>query len=75
MGVCRNCFGKPSYTATTKHGVFSITKGDKHILRHYPYMSTNAGIDVGLILPDELPAFDSFIDAVKFMKDHIDELR
>ena len=75
MGVCRDCFGKPSYTVTTEHGVFSMTKGDRHITKHYPYMRTDACIDIGLILPEQLPPFDNFIKAVKFMKEHIDELR
>jgi len=67
MGVCRNTFGRLSYTLTNKKGVFSVSKGDNRIIKHYPYYNTDARIDTGLVIGDEIPRFDSFIRAARFM--------
>ena len=75
MGVCRDILGKPAYTATTEHGVFSVRHGENRICRHYPYMTTDAGIDYGLPMPESIEPFDNFIQAVIFMKSNIDKLR
>lgn len=75
MGLCRNTSGRMAYTMTVNKRVFSIHKGENRILRHYPYITTNACIDTGLPLPDEIPRFNSFIQAVRFMKENKDLLR
>lgn len=79
MGICRNSFGRLSYTATSKNKrVFSVTRskdGKCNIIAHLPYMSSNACFDYGLPLPEQLPSFDSFIKAVAFMKANLESLR
>lgn len=79
MGICRNCIGKLSYTAvSSKKYVFSVTRtneGKCKIYRHEPYISYSACFDYGLIIPEELPYFDSFIKAVAFMKANLESLR
>ena len=80
MGICRDCFGKLSYTATHKRegykcaDVFSVTHGDNRIIKHEPYYITDATIDYGLDMPWDLQHFDSFIQAVRFLKENLDHL-
>lgn len=79
MGICRDSSGKLAYTATCKNKsgvhVFSVHKGENKILSHRPYYSTGAGILYPRAgFPWELPDFDSFVQAVRFLKLNIDSL-
>ena len=67
MGACRDTFGRLAYTMKTKSGVFSVSKGDNRIIKHEPYYNTDARIGTGLVIGDEIPRFDSFIRAARFM--------
>lgn len=58
------------YTIVTNYGKFFVKHGQNKILKSYPCMTTDAGIDYGLVLPDPIPPFDSFIHAVRFMKEN-----
>ena len=78
MGICRDTFGRLSYTITIpispKYSkVFSVRKGDNKIHRHEPYLTTDAYIAYGGSFWD-LPKFDSFIQAVRFLKTNANEL-
>lgn len=76
MGICRDCFGKLSYTATNSdRAVFSVTKGRNEIIRHYPYMSANAVLSDPVFLWMDLPKFDSFVQAVKYLKENLEQLQ
>lgn len=77
MGKCRDCFGKLSYTAVNKRkSVFSVTRGDNRIIKHVPYMRTDAYLSLSdkEFFVVDIPHFDSFIHAVRFMKANIDSL-
>ena len=77
MGICRDCFGKLSYTMTNTSGnVFSVRKGENRIMYHRPYVSGVASvfIDTEMAFWDETPRFDSFIKAVAYMKRNIEYL-
>ena len=65
------------YVLVTEHGKFFIRHGENRILKYYDHCSmvTKAGIDIGLILPEEIAPFDSFIKAVRFMKQNAGALR
>ena len=82
MAICRNSFGKLSYTLTNKNkAVFSVTKdwdGRYRIKGHRPYVSGDAYI---FIMPAgagplwiDPPVFVSFVQAVKFLKENQDVL-
>ena len=77
MGICRDAFGKLSYTAISndKH-VFSVTKGENVIKYHRPYMSGRAVImiDSEMAFWEDTPTFDSFIKAVTYLKKNIEYL-
>lgn len=76
MGICRDCFGKLSYTATNSDkAVFSVTKGKNEIIRHYPYMRTDAKLSDPVFLWMDLPKFDSFVQAVKYLKENLEQLQ
>lgn len=76
MGICRDCFGKLSYTATnTDKAVFSVTRGENEIIRHYPYMRTDARLSDPVFLWMDLPKFDSFVQAVKYLKENLEQLQ
>lgn len=78
MAICRDTFGKLSYTATNKRkAVFSVTRdkgGKNKIIKHEPYYSTSEVFFNPYEMPGflgfELGSFDSFVMAVKFLKDH-----
>ena len=74
MSACRDTFGKPALTITTKNGVFSVRKGNNKIVKHLPYMTTDAYLNIGLPMGDPLPPFESFIQAARFMLEHKEEL-
>ncbi len=78
MGICRDTFGKLSYTMTVPNGlyskVYSVHRGENRIIVHEPYYRTNANIIVDGTFWYEIEPFDSFIKAVRFMKKHRDEL-
>lgn len=75
MGICRNTCGKLSYTAVNSDkAVFSVTKGDNRIIRHMPWYNTDARLSVPVLMWNELPKFDSFLQAVKFLKENLEEL-
>ncbi len=75
MGLCRDVFGTLSYTAKTPHGEFSIRCGDNRILREYPYLTTDAVLNIGLPMGEEIKRFPSFLLAVKFFKENINNIR
>ncbi len=66
------------YTITrqTDGAIFEVTKeGDKaRIIRVYPYYRTDAAIFNGLILPDIIPPFTSFVHAVNYCKKNLANL-
>lgn len=75
MGICRNCHGKLSYTATNSHKqVFSVTVGDNHIVEYRPYLAVSDPwyVEQGMFF--DMPKFESFIHAVKFLKDHLEDI-
>lgn len=80
MGICRDCFGRLSYTAVnSRNGVFSVTKekrGPYEIIKHEPYYRTNANIflEKEMAFWEECPKFSSFVKAVKYMKDNLEDL-
>ena len=74
MGICRDAFGKLSYTlVTSDKRVYSVTKGENCIIRHYPYLRTNAALDLGDCWQD-LDRFPSFLSAVRFLKKNVKDL-
>lgn len=76
MGICRNSFGRLSYTATNSDkAVFSVTNGDNRIIRHQPYINTDARLSDPVLLWMELPKFDSFIKAVSYLKENLEQLQ
>lgn len=76
MGICRNCFGKLSYTAVNSDkAVFSVTKGDNRIIRHMPYYRTDAVLSIPVLLWMDLPKFDSFVQAVRYLKENLEQLQ
>lgn len=76
MGICRNCFGKLSYTATNSYKyVFSVTKGENKIIRHQPWYRTDAVLSDPVFMWNDLPTFDSFIQAVKYLKENLEQLQ
>lgn len=77
MGICRDTWGKLSYTAVNKYkGVFSVTKGDNRIIKHEPWYRTDAMwmLDSQMAFWDNPPKFESFIQAVRWLKEHKEEL-
>ena len=74
MSKYRNCFNRLEYTITTAAGVFSVTKNDNRIIKHETYYNTDAYLNTGLVIGDNIPRFDSFIKAVAFMKKHAADL-
>lgn len=77
MGICRNTFGKLSYTAiNSKKQVFSVTKGENYIVEHRPYRRDTACImiDKEMAFWEECPRFDSFIQAVIYLKRNLENL-
>lgn len=80
MGICRDTFGALSYTATnSKKHVFSITKhygGPYTIRKHEPWYTTDAMImiDSEMAFWDDTPKFDSFIKAVRYLKENLEYL-
>lgn len=76
MGICRDVFGKLSYTAVNSDkAVFSVTKGDNRIIRHMPWYITDAKLSVPVLLWDDLPEFDSFVQAVRYLKENLEQLQ
>lgn len=80
MGIDRNIFGRLRYTAKNKHKYeFSVTKG-KHgpyeIIRHHPWYDTGAVImiDSQMAFWEDTPRFDSFIQAVRYLKENLEDL-
>ena len=79
MGICRDTAGRLAFTMVSNDKkVFSVTREkdprkNTYIIRHYPYMNTNAGM-IDNILLGPAPAFNSFIKAVAFLKANIDNL-
>lgn len=77
MGICRDVFGKLSYTEVNKQKlVFSVTKGDNRIIKHEPWYRTDAMwmLDSEMAFWDNPPKFESFIQAVRWLKEHKEEL-
>lgn len=76
MGICRNCFEKLSYTAVSSDKkVFSVTKGENKIIRNMPYYRTDAVLSIPVLMWMDLPRFDSFIQAVRFLKENLEQLQ
>lgn len=70
MGICRDCFGRLSYTAIREDKrVFSVCKGDNRILEHRPYLTTDVCLDN--YIWERIDRFDSFVQAVKFLKENL----
>ncbi len=75
MSVCRDSWGRLAYTATnSKKDVFSVTKGENYIVKHLPYMRTDARRDIGLPIGEDLPRFESFIQAAIYLKRNVEKL-
>ena len=80
MGICRDVFGDLSYTATnSRKSVFSVTKhygGPYRIRKHEPYYITDANIflEKEMAFWEECPVFDSFIQAVRYLKENLEDL-
>lgn len=77
MGICRNYKGKLSYTAVNGNkSVFSVTQGENEIKYHRPYVSGRASvfIDSEMAFWQDTPKFESFIQAVAYMKKNIEHL-
>ncbi len=77
MGICRNTFGKLSYTAINKDKkVYSITKGENEIKYHRPYISGKAAImiDSEMAFWTDTPHFESFIQGVAYLKKNLEYL-
>lgn len=75
MGICRNMKGKLSYTAVSSaKQVFTVTAGDNHIVEERPYMSCRDPwyVEEGMFF--DMPRFDSFVQAVRFLKEHLEEI-
>ncbi|SFU37398.1 hypothetical protein [Butyrivibrio sp. INlla21] len=76
MGICRDCFGKLSYTATNSDkAVFSVHKGDNRIIRHMPWYNTDARLSDPVFLWNDLPQFGSFVQAVRYLKENLEQLQ
>lgn len=76
MGICRNTTGKLSYTAVNSDkAVFSVTRGDNRIIRHMPWYNTDARLSVPVLLWNDLPEFKSFIQAVSYLKNNLEQLQ
>lgn len=76
MGICRDCFGKLSYTATNSDkAVFSVHKGDNRIIRHMPWYNTDARLSDPVLLWMDLPPFESFVQAVRYLKENLEQLQ
>ena len=74
MGICRDAFGRLSYTLVTDDKrVYSVTKGENCIVRHYPYLRTDAVLDLGDCW-QYLDRFPSFLSAVWFLKKNVNDL-
>lgn len=77
MGICRDTFGRLSYTAVRNDKkVFSVTKGENCIVEHRPYRRDTACImiDSEMDFWVECPRFDSFIKAVSYLKQNLEHL-
>ena len=80
MGICRDTFGRLSYTMSIpispKYSrVFSVTRGDNRIRKHEPYYITDTYLTYdGVEGWWDLSEFDSFIQAVRFLKANADKL-
>lgn len=80
MGICRDCFGRLSYTAVNSNkSVFSVTKkrnGPYEIIKHEPWYNTNSNIflEREMAFWEECPKFSSFIQAVKYLKENLEDL-
>ena len=75
MGICRNMHGKLSYTAvsSTKQ-VFTVTAGDNRIIEQRPYIFCPDPEWVYEGMWFDMPKFDSFIQAVRFLKEHLEDI-
>lgn len=76
MGLCRDTHGRLSYTAVNSDkAVFIIHKDDNRILRAHPYYITDARLATDMaMLWFDLPRFESFVKAVKYLKENLEEL-
>ncbi len=79
MGICRDTFGKLSYTLTVPvtpwfSKVYSVHRGENKIIKHEPYYQTGACLWYGNDFWQEIEPFDSFIQAVSFLKQHSQQL-
>ena len=75
MGICRDTCGRLSYTLVTEDKrVYSVTKGENRIVRHYPYIRTNASLNMDGAIWKDLDGFNSFIRAVRFLKKNVNDL-
>lgn len=75
MGICRDTFGRLSYTLTRPDKkVFSVTKGENCIIEHRPYLRTNASLYIEGGFWQELDKFPSFLSAVRFLKRNANDL-
>lgn len=80
MGICRNCFGRLSYMATNSYKlVFGVTKeksGPYEIRYYRPYVSGRASVFISreMCFWEDTPTFDSFVQAVKYLKDNLEDL-
>lgn len=75
MGICRNSHGKLSYTATnSKKQVFSVTAGDNRIIEHCPYYISPDPWYVEQGMWFDMPKFHSFVQAVRFLKEHLEDI-
>lgn len=76
MGIYRDCFGRLCYKATnSEKAKFEVTKGDNRIIRHYPYQRTDAVYSDPDFLWIDLPKFDSFVQAIRYLKENLERLR
>jgi len=71
----RDCFGRLCYSVKRSDGaVFEVTAPTAKILRVYPYYKTDAYIKDPVLMWDNLPRFESFMQAVVYLKKNINIL-
>ena len=76
MGICRDSFGRLSYTAVNKRNqVFSVENGWNKIISHQPYYRTDATLYDPDFLWIDLPEFSSFVQAVRYLKENLENLQ
>jgi len=63
-----------TYTATGNNTVFTVTRGDNRIISHQPWYNTDAVLRDPVLMWVTLPKFESFIQAVRYLKANLNNL-